>query len=110
MMESKNWKYVNDAGNPDKPDVYWVVLIHDEWKDGEKTGRKVAEIGTRYFADLDKDPMLIGIGWKMQGEPDHGLAWTEQVGSTEGEKVWAWMEQEDLPDADLPEGVEWEDE
>lgn len=41
-----------------------------------------------------------------QDEKENGLAWTEECGSTAGEKVHAWMPMEDIEIADLPENVE----
>lgn len=71
----KQWNYVEKDGNPKEPGTYWVTLIYPEWKDNKKTGRLLAEVDTRYFADLDKNPELKG--WIMDSEPENGLAWTE---------------------------------
>lgn len=101
----KKWNYVDKDGNPNKPGMYWVTLIHPEWKDGKKTGKMVAEVDARYYADLDKEPELKG--WTMDDEPDNGLAWTEESGSYSGERVHAWIEIEDIGIAELPEGVEY---
>lgn len=99
----KEWNYVNKDGNPKEPGLYWVTLIYPEWKNGEETDRTVAEVVTRYYANLDKE---VGIkDWIMEGEPNHGLAWTEEVGSRYHEKVWAWIPIEDVEMADLPKGV-----
>ena len=70
--------------------MYWVTLIYPEWKDGQKTGKYLAEVDTRYFADLKKE---------------EDFAWTEQTGSRGGEKVYAWKPMEDIGIADLPEWV-----
>ena len=101
---SKQWNYVERDGNPKEPGTYWVTLIYPEWKDNKKTGKMLASVAIRYFADLDKDPELKG--WVMDGEPENGLAWTEECGSTAEEKVHAWRPIEDVRIADLPEGVE----
>lgn len=100
----KQWNYVEKDGNPKEPGTYWVTLIYPEWKDNKKTGRLLAEVDTRYFADLDKNPKLKG--WIMDSGPENGLAWTEECGSTAEEKVYAWMPMEDIEIADLPENVE----
>lgn len=80
----KQWNYVEKDGNPKKAGLYWVTLIYPERKDGKKTGKFMAEVDTRYFADLDKEPDLRGL--TMDGEPDSGFAWTEECGSISGEK------------------------
>ena len=49
----KQWNYVQKDGNPKKAGLYWVTLIYPERKDGKKTGKFMAEVDTRYFADLD---------------------------------------------------------
>lgn len=101
---NNQWNYVEKDGNPKESGVYWVTLIYPEWKDGKETGKLMADVGSRYYADLDKEPELKG--WIMDGEPEHGFAWTEECGSTSGEKVHAWMPIESIEIADLPEGVE----
>lgn len=75
----KQWNYVEKDGNPKMAGLYWVTLIYPERKDGKKTGKFMAEVDTRYFADLDKEPDLRG--WTMDGEPDSGFAWIEECGS-----------------------------
>lgn len=100
----KQWNYVEKDGNPEKAGLYWVTLIYPERKDGKKTGKFMAEVDTRYFADLDKESDLRGL--TMDGEPDSGFAWTEECGSISGERVHAWMPMEDIRIAELPEGVE----
>ena len=72
----KQWNYVEKDGNPKMAGMYWVTLIYPERKDGKKTGKFMAEVDTRYFADLDKEPDLKGL--TMDGEPDNGFAWTEE--------------------------------
>lgn len=99
------WHYRDEKGNPQTPGVYWVTLIYPEIRDGKETGRTVAEVDTRYFADIDKNPDLEN--WVMEDEPEHGLVWTEQTGSFEHERVWAWAELDETPFPErLPEGVE----
>lgn len=100
----KQWNYVERDGNPKEPGLYWVTLIYPEWRDGKKTGKYLAKVDSRYFADLDKEPDLKD--WAMDGELTTGLAWTEECGSSAGEKVHAWMSMEEIEIADLPEGVE----
>ena len=90
------WNYVKD-GNPTKEGVYWVCLLFPEYNDGP-TGRTAAEINTRWFG--------TGEGWRMEGEPETGLAWHEETGSYYHEKVYAWAEHEEPPFPDvLPDGV-----
>lgn len=93
-----DWKF----GRPTKEGVYYCILLYDEYCNNNKTGRKFAEIGRRYFGDAE-----TYAGWLMDGEPTTGLAWTEQCGSSYGEKVYAWT---DTPpcSVDLPEGYEWD--
>ena len=64
----------------------------------------LAEVDTRYFADLDNNPELKG--WIMDSESENGLAWTEECGRTAEEKVHAWTPMDNIEIADLPEGVE----
>ena len=65
----KQWNYVEKDGNPKKAGLYWVTLIYPERKDGKKTGKFMAEVDTRYFADLDKESerMVIYITWRKDG-------------------------------------------
>lgn len=99
----KQWNYIEKDGNPKEPGIYWVTLIHPEWKDGKETGKLYAEVDSRYYADLNKNPDLKL--WIMEGEPKSGLAWTEEVGSIKGERVYAWMPIESVEVAKLPKGV-----
>ena len=100
----KQWRYVEKDGNPKEAGQYWVTLIDPEWKDGKKTGKMLAEVDSRYYSNLDEEPDLKG--WRMDGEPETGYAWTQETGSIMGERVHAWMPIEDIEIADLPEGVE----
>ncbi len=95
----EHWKYVKKDGNPKKEGLYWVTLIYPVWKD--QTKKYVATVGTRYFGDAKAN-----ASWKMEDQPDEGLVWTEECGSNEGEYVHAWMPIEEVPMADLPDGVE----
>ena len=108
------WKYVNKDGNPDKEGRYDVILIYEETEKvitGEfvsdydliPPGKKLAVRDTRYFGDADKIK-----GWIMSGQPEEGLVWSERDESYYGEKVWAWLPEQDIPEAELPDGVEWE--
>ena len=104
-----DWKYVDTDGNPSKPGMYWVTLIYPEMKqDGggwKPTGKILAEVDTRCFEDFDKNPDFKS--WKMCDQPDSGLAWSEECGSSQNEKVWAWAEYENpsFPER-MPDGVE----
>ena len=94
------WHIVEQDGNPTKPGIYLCVLIYPH------EGQNLATVESRCFANLDEDPDLVG--WKMDDQPDHGLAWTEETGSSPHEKVYVWAE---LPPVDypkLPEGVAWD--
>jgi len=101
---SKKWNYIEKAGNQKTPGVYWCTLIAYEWREGKRTGRRVAYAETRYFADLNEEP--DAKDWIMDGEPETGLAWTKELGSREAERVHAWMPMEDVEIAELPDGVE----
>lgn len=91
-----NWNYVQ-YGNPTKEGIYWVCIIYPEYNGGP-TGRMVAEIDTRMYGH--------GEGWRMEGEPETGMAWHEETGSAYHEKVYAWAEYEEPPFPDvLPDGV-----
>lgn len=100
------WHYVEKDGNPIREGDYIVTLVFDEFKNNERTGKKKACVEMRYFGDVDKDPSLKD--WKMYDQPDHGLIWTEQCGSSWHEHVHAWIPLEEFPIAKLPEGVEEE--
>lgn len=102
-METK-WNYVKKDGNPTEPGIYWVTVIWDEWKDRKPTGKRIATVTTRYFADLDKEPDFKD--WAMRDQPRTGLAWTEECGSGSNESVWAWMPYPEIPIAELPDNVE----
>lgn len=106
-MANKNWNYVAKVGNPTKAGLYWVTVIWNEWKNSKPTGRRLATVTTRYFADLDKEPNLAS--WAMYDQPKTGLAWTEECGSGDCESVFAWIPIEEVEIADLPEGVVIED-
>ena len=60
-----------------------------------------------YFADLDEEPDLKG--WIMDGQPENGLAWTEECGSVKGETVYAWTDKIDIDIAVIPDGVRTEE-
>lgn len=104
----KNWKYVEKDGNPTEAGMYWVTLLYDECftecgvQEIKFTGKKCATVGIRYFGDITEDPELAG--WKMDDQPDTGLVWTEETGSSFGEKVWAWLPIGAVSIAEIPEG------
>ena len=95
MNNAFDWKYIDKDGNPEKEGVYWVVLLYENF------GKTIAEVDTRYFGEAEKNE-----GWIMEGQPDTGLVWTEETGSYEGERVWAWAEigRPQFPER-LPENV-----
>ncbi len=101
----KKWNYVAKDGNPTKEGKYWVTLIHPEMRKvgenkWEPTGTMLAIVEQRWFGDASLCP-----DWIMSDQPKEGLVWTEECGSWQDESVYAWMEIEDVPMADLPEGV-----
>ena len=118
-MSKLNWHY-SAKERPTKEGTYLCVLLHNvpkriykddgmyedekgrrfEWGETEKV---IAEVETRYFGCEPND------AWVMRGEPwtPDTMVWTEQTGSYEGERVWAWAEMDDKPDMPLPEGVEY---
>ena len=106
------WNYVDKDGNPKKAGRYWVTLIYPEVKnvgeDGQKhepTCKMIAEVGSRDFMDITN--VYRGTDWRMCDQPETGLVWTEEIGSSEKETVWAWAEMEEIPFPErLPEGVE----
>jgi len=101
-----DWCYVGADGNPDKPGIYYVIVIYSGW-DKEKqqpTDERFAELTTRM---LDEHDPLID-DWVMKGQPNEGLVWYEEVGSNANEYVYAWLPMEvDPADVKLPEGVKW---
>ena len=54
--EMKKWNYVEKDGNPTKAGVYWVTLIYPEWNVFFFFVFNIAEVDTRFFADLKKEP------------------------------------------------------
>lgn len=115
-MKNINWHIVSKDGNPEKEGVYDCVLIHEERKlkdpetlntDREEwipTGRVLAVRETRWFG-----PAAPGDGWLMKDQPKEGLAWHEECGSHIDEWVYAWLQEREYPDIELPEGVIWEE-
>ena len=94
------WHNVEKEGNPTKPGIYLCVLIY------QHEGKSLATVESRPFADLDEDQDLAG--WKMDDQPEHGLAWCEESGSSPGEKVYLWAELPPVNYPKLPEGVTWD--
>jgi len=101
MMQEIKWNYVEKDGNPKEAGIYLVIIIYPEHFYGTDTGRKIAEVGTREFADAKK----YGSVWRMDDQPETGLVWMEETGSVSGEYVYAWAPVELTKDM-LPEGVE----
>ncbi len=102
-----DWKIVERDGNPAVEGEYDVILIYHGW-DSEKqepTDELFATRDARWFGDAVKAGCE---NWVMKDQPDHGLVWTEQTGSSPNERVYAWLPQRDYPQIDLPEGVKWE--
>ena len=94
------WHIVSEDGNPKKAGTYFVMLIYPEWEDGEDTGRRGGCVGTRDLMNAED-----ARGWIMQDQPEEGLVWTDQVGSTYGESVYAWLELEEAEMPKFPDGV-----
>lgn len=88
-MEIAEWKYVEKDGNPKEMGTYYCLVVAPT----EYNGKKIPhyEYDQRWFGEGE-----TAQAWKMDGQPDSGLVWTEQTGSMEGEQVYAWRE---LPDA-----------
>ena len=104
------WHY-SDKERPTREGVYWCVLIHDEYMDSKPTGRKLAELETRWYGTVEDD---VSRSWVMDGEPETGLVWTEETGSWMHERVYAWKptlkDDPSVREIKLPDGVEWGDE
>ena len=100
------WRFSEDE-RPTKPGEYMCILIYKEYRNGELTGRTVAEMDRRWFGCMDDTSWVMGNEKKLWSP--NTMVWTEQTGSAEGEWVWAWMPLEDVgrPAKPLPDGVEW---
>lgn len=104
-LKPADWRFVARDGNPDKEGVYDVILIYHGWDKAkqEANDELFATRDLRWFGDADKCR-----GWAMEDQPDHGLVWSEETGSSPRERVYAWLPQRDYPNIALPEGVKWE--
>lgn len=82
------WKYIEKDGNPKEMGTYYCLVVAPS----EYNGKKIPyyEYDLRWFGEGE-----TAQAWKMDGQPDSGLVWTEQTGSMQGEQVYAWRE---LPD------------
>ena len=84
------WKYTKTDGRPKEMNRYYCVLVSlVEREEGERIPH--IKYDTRFYADLDKLSDRESFV-TMKGEPDSGLAWVEDAGSIEGERVYAWHE------------------
>lgn len=88
LKEQTEWKYVEKDGNPKEIGSYYCLIVAP------------SEYNGKTIPHYEYDIRWLGEGetaqaWKMDGQPDSGLVWTEQTGSMEGEQVYAWRE---LPD------------
>ena len=90
LKEQKEWKYVEKDGNPKEMGTYYCLIVAPT----EYNGKTIPhyEYDSRWFGEGE-----TAQNWKMDGQPDSGLVWTEQTGSMEGEQVYAWRE---LPDTE----------
>lgn len=88
LKEQAEWKYVEKDGNPKEMGTYYCLVVAP----AEYNGKTIPhyEYDQRWFGEGE-----TAQAWKMDGQPDSGLVWTEQTGSMEGEQVYAWRE---LPD------------
>ena len=101
-----DWCYVSADGNPDKPGIYYVIVIYSGWdkEKHEATDERFAEMTTRLFDEYDPSDS----NWVMEGQPKEGIVWYEEVGSNANESVYAWLPMEVNPaDVTLPDGVKW---
>ena len=94
-LRQYTYKWYPANKRPTEAGEYFVYLEFEEYKNGQPTGRKEREIDIRHFGTC--------YSWKMDGEPDEGLVWEEQTGSSMGEKVLAWMKMPKEPDIEIPE-------
>ena len=91
LKVAADWKYVEKDGNPEEMGTYYCLLVSpQELENGDVITHY--EFDERWFGDAQSP---VAEGWIMGGQPDHGLVWTEQCGSRENERVYAWKE---LPD------------
>jgi len=88
LKEQAEWKYVEKDGNPKEMGTYYCLVVAPS----ENNGKTIPyyEYDTRWLGEGE-----TAQAWKMDGQPDSGLVWTEQTGSMLGEQVYAWRE---LPD------------
>lgn len=90
LKEQTEWKYVEKDGNPKEMGTYYCLVVGSLLYNGKTIPHY--EYDTRWFGEGE-----TAQAWKMDGQPDSGLVWTEQSGSMEGEQVYAWRE---LPDTE----------
>lgn len=101
-----DWCLTAKDGNPDKPGIYYVIVIYAGWdkEKHEATDERFAELTTRMleeYAPSDDD-------WVMEGQPKEGFVWHEEAWSNTNEYVYAWLPMEvDPAKVVLPEGVKW---
>lgn len=104
-MAERRWHIREKEGNPAEAGTYQVIVTFSF------AGARKAEMTERYLADLGEDgngPDAELDGWIMTGEPETGLAWTEETGSWAGEQVYAWAPLDDIGLPELPEGCSWQ--
>lgn len=99
-----DWCLTAKDGNPDKPGIYYVIVIRSGW-DKEKqqlTDERFAELTTRMLEEYDPSD----DDWVMEGQPKEGFVWHEEAWSNTNEYVYAWLPIEvDPANVELPEGV-----
>lgn len=114
MMTNKEWKYVEKDGNPTEEGEYYVTLIYpemhlvDEDEDGgyfEETGRTMADVGVRDYGKITDDNFYDVIDCYGQVKEEEGMSWFGRIAGAMEEYVYAWMEKDDIPIAELPDGV-----
>ncbi|MCR5704225.1 MAG: hypothetical protein K6G85_06345 [Eubacterium sp.] len=88
LKEQAEWKYVEKDGNPKEMGTYYCLVVAPS----EYNGKTIPyyEYDTRWFGEGE-----TAQAWKMEGQPDSGLVWTEQTGSMQGEQVYAWRKLSD---------------
>lgn len=97
------WCLTAKDGNPDEAGNYYVIVIYPECRPDHDLSKRYAELTTRYCNEYNPDD-----GWVMKGQPDHGMVWYEDSGSSPNEYVYAWLPVCPVKDdIELPKGVEW---
>ena len=101
-----DWCLTAKDGNPDKPGIYYVIVIRSGWDKEKKqlTDERFAELTTRMLDEYNpSDDYRV-----MKDQPQEGLVWYEEIGVGAYESVYAWLPMnDDTSKVALPEGVKW---